>query len=120
VVIERAAMDALSTYFEKLVQSLDSNLEKLQTVEKHLPIQKPIPTGPQTFTHHPLEKELSALKKEALKRKPAADLQIWKMLTSIDLTVLMFVAIAYLSWIIFNMNSELDRLKLEMEYLKKT
>lgn len=121
MVIERAAMDALSAYFEKLVKSLDSHLATpITSTDKHLP-EPVIPEGPERFTHHPLEKELSALKKEeALKRRATANLEIWKRLSSIDLVWLMFAVVAYLSWMIFRMNYQLSLLKSELEYLKSS
>ena len=122
MVIERAATDALSAYFERLVKSLDSHLAAhIGSTVKHLPESK-ILDEPGRFTHHPLEKELSALKKEqaleALKRRATVDLKIWKRLSSIDLVWLMFAIVTYLSWMIFHMNSQLSLLKSELENLK--
>lgn len=122
MIIERAAIDALSNHFEKLVKALDSHLSAHQTPKIPLESTKSkIPTEP-LFIHHPLEKELCAMKKEeeALRKKNVVDLKIWKKLSSIDILWFMFLILLYMSYWIFQMYLELNLLKSKLEYLTES
>ena len=120
MIIDKAATDALSSYFQKLVKGLESHFTTISLppeIPKTLKEASEIPTLP--FVHHPLENELNALKdkEKTLGKHSVIDLQIWSKLSSIDMNLLMFATLLYMSYWLFVMNSDIILLKQQLQVL---
>ena len=121
MIIERAAIDALSSYFEKLQTAIESHLSCHITSKLSDP-KSPATNPNQPFTDHPLEKELLKINLEEnhgiVPLNPGILKSIRELLSVNDIIYILFGTMIFMTYQLFLMHSRINSLKEQLEQLR--